>query len=181
MVELGKLRRGDHQYFQELIKAFGPLVLKICLSYSSSVDDAEDLFQDVWIQVFRKRRSFRGEGSFEGWLNRIAHNLCRSDHRTKIARKKTLDSCVEKGAEEGLRWKPPDPGNEMERQELHEGLLRAVSTLPERERVAICLRFLEDKTPGEVAEIMGTEKATVRSSISRGIRRLRKVLRGAEE
>ena len=92
----------------------------------------------------------------------------------------TLDKWMEEIPGKERSWSPQDSEKETERREFHERLLRAVSSLPERERDAICLRILKDKPPGEVAEIMGTKKATVRSSISRGIRRLRQAMKGPE-
>ncbi|MBT8396749.1 MAG: RNA polymerase sigma factor [Gemmatimonadetes bacterium] len=176
MFDLEKYHSGDHGYFESLVRLHGPMVLQICMAYSDSRDHAEDLFQKTWIRAFEKRRAYRGNGSFKAWLRRLATNVCisafRSD-RTRQAFRATWDG-TRLGEE--LSWGSPDPQAEVEDQERHGAVMRALGALPRRAREAITLRILDDKSAGEVARIMGTKESTVRSNIRHGIKQLKKIL-----
>ncbi len=178
MIDLGRFRSGDHRYFESLVRTHAPMVLRICMTYSDSTDHAEDLFQRTWIQAFEKRGSYRGDGSFEAWLRRLANNLCISDFRASRVRQEVLDRMERDPGGENLNWRPPDPQKEVEGREIRGVLVRALGRLPQREREAIHLRILDGRTPQEVADIMKTKKATVRSNIRHGIKRLREILEG---
>jgi RNA polymerase sigma-70 factor (ECF subfamily) len=148
------------------------------MAYSDSTDHAEDLFQKTWIRAFEKRGSFRGDGSFEAWLRRLANNVCINDLRARKVRQEVLDGFEGERLGEELVWRPSDPQEEAERMEAHGALIRAIGDLPRREREAICLRILDGKTSQEVAEIMKIKKATIRSNIRHGINRLREIFEG---
>jgi len=176
MTDPGRFRSGDHGYFESLLRDHGPMVLQICSAYGESADHAEDLFQKIWIQAYKKRGSYRGDGSFEAWLRRIANNVCIGDFRAHRVRKEVLGNLEGERLGEELNWRPSDPLEEVEGRKLHGALIRALGDLPRREREAICFRVLDEKTPQEVADIMGTTKATVRSNIRHGIKRLKEIL-----
>ncbi len=175
MIDRERFRAGGSEYFEELVRSNGPLVLMVAQAYGEDADHAEDLFQEIWKHAYEKRGSYGGHGSFEGWLHRLATNVCRDEYRTRKVRSEALDRMGQQGREE-LSWLPPDPLEEAERREFHLRLHRALAHLSKREHEAITLRILEGRTPEEVAAIMRTEKATVRSHISRGIKRLKEVM-----
>ena len=77
---------------------------------------------------------------------------------------------------EGAPAGSQDALTELERREFHQELHRAMAHLSEREHEAVSLRILEGRTPGEVAGIMGIDKATVRSHIRHAVERLRKIM-----
>jgi len=150
MIDLGRFRRGDRTYLEDLVKSRGQWVLTVAHAYSEDSDHAEDLFQEIWKHVFEKRRSYGGDGSFEAWLHRLATNVCLSDFRARKARFEAHERMGKMGLDEEHRWRTQDRLDESERRELHLKLHRALAQLPEREHEAICFRLLEGKTPGEV-------------------------------
>jgi len=160
------------------MRVHGPMVLRICMAYGDCTDHAEDLFQKSWIRAFEKRGSYRGDGSFEGWLSRLVNNVCIGDFRAEGVRQDILERLEEEDLGEDLSWRPPDPLEEVEEEDSRGALIRALGDLPRREREAICFKVIEGKAPQEVADIMGIEKATVRSNIRHGIKRLREILEG---
>lgn len=177
MIDIERFWDGDPRYFSELIRDYGPLVLKICASFGRSQDHVEDLFQEIWAKVFERRRSFQGSGSFGAWLCRVASNQCINDYRARQTRRTALEKSRETVVSMELTWQSADAEVEVERGDLQKRLLAAVQKLPEREKEAICLRILGDRSPDEVARIMGIDQTTVRSNISRGIQRLRERIR----
>ena len=176
MIDRERLRSGDHQYFAEIIRSFGPVVRLICLAYGDSEDEADDLRQEVWTLVYQKRRTYRGDGPFSAWLGRLTTRHCIDNYRKKRASRRGLESLVARGGLKGIHSGSPDPGEYLERKTAERNLWEALDALPGKEREAIVLRLLERRSPTEVATQMKIEKASVRSNISRGIRRLKGIM-----
>jgi len=176
LIDGEKFRRGDHSHFREVVRAFGPLALQVARRFARDEAHGEDLFQEIWKQVFEKRQTYSGRGSFVSWLHRVAVNTCITDYRAGRIRRETLVLVEQQTRSHRPGWTPPDPLTETEQSESRERLYMALAQLPERELQAITLRILEDKTPGEVSEIMGIARATVRCHISRGVQRLKAMM-----
>jgi RNA polymerase sigma-70 factor (ECF subfamily) len=71
-----QLQAGDETAFRQLIAAYEERVLNTCLGFVPNLQDAEDLAQDVFVDVFRSIRSFRGDSGLSTWIYRIATNRC---------------------------------------------------------------------------------------------------------
>jgi RNA polymerase sigma-70 factor (ECF subfamily) len=181
MIDLERFTAGDESHFAELVRSHGGLVLAVTGSFAHDADHAEDLFQEVWRQVYGKRGSYTGRGSFRAWLHRLATNVCRSEYRAQRTRGQALEQLL-RDAHGGTRvWRPPDPLAHTEQSELEQRLHRALAQLSEREHEALLLRVIEGRTPAEVAGIMGVEKATVRSLIRHAVKRLRTILESSDD
>jgi len=176
MIDLERFRRGDRAYLDELVRTQGRLVLLVSRAYGTDFDDAEDLFQEIWKRVFEKRRSYRGDGSFEAWLHRLATNVCISEFRARRSRREAHERMGQQGMSNEHSWKTQNPLGEAERRELHLKLHRALAQLSDREHEAIILRLSEGKGPEEVARIMRIKKSTVRSIYRHGIQRLKELM-----
>ena len=181
MIDVGRLRRGDHEYFRGLVESRGPMVMRIARAYGESADQAYDLFQEVWWLAWEKKGSYRGKGTFEAWLVRLAHNVCRDKLRKGTARKKAMKGIEREGRGDEISWRPLDPAQELDRTESHLQLIQAMDCLPPREREAVVLKRLEGLPDDEAAKIMGVREATVRSLVRHGIKRLRGILEEAWE
>jgi RNA polymerase sigma-70 factor (ECF subfamily) len=75
--------RGDRKMQYELYQRFAPKMYGVCLRYAANAEEAEDILQEGFIKVFNKMGSFRGEGSFEGWIRRIFVNTAIEQFRKK--------------------------------------------------------------------------------------------------
>ena len=181
MVDRERFWKGDHEYFEEVLRKYGRVVKAVCLNYGESEDEVDDLVQEIWTLVYVKRRTFRGDGLFSAWLYRIATHHCIDVYRKRKAEKKGLDNFVASGGVEDIHRRPPDAAVESGRNQAKRTLWKALDTLPDKEREAIVARLIEGKSPTEVAEEMKIEKASVRSNNSRGIRRLRGIIGGGEQ
>lgn len=178
MIDLRRFREGNRAYLEELVRTHGDLVLEVAEGFAADPDHLQDLFQDIWTQVFRKRGTFRGQGSFESWLHRISTRVCISDYRYRMAGSRALFRKREQERTNGHQGRSDDPMTEYEVKQTHARLHRAMAELTRREHEAICLRILDRKPPDEVARIMGIKKSTVRSLLRHGINRLRKLMEG---
>ncbi len=181
MIDLERFWGGDHRYFADTIRAHGPAVKRVCLSFRKSEDETDELVQGIFALVYEKRRTFRGDGPFAAWLNRVSINHCLSIHRSRKAETTALETLVARGGIRNVHRKTRNPAEELDRREAERALWKALDALPEKEREAIVLRFIEGRTPSECAEEMKITKASVRSNTSRGIKRLRGILKGDKQ
>ena len=127
-------------------------------------DGAEDLAQETFLKAWRMAGSFRGEGSYEGWLLRIGWRLFLSRRRARREAPADLDA-----GEEGHR---PDL-------EARIDVDRALARLPERERAAALLCFGQGYSHGEAAAILGLKLGTLKSVVARARAELARQLEGS--
>jgi RNA polymerase sigma-70 factor (ECF subfamily) len=169
-----RAKAGDDRAFEQLIQRHKDSVLNLATRVVCDPDAAEDVFQEAVVAAYRQLPRFRGECRFSTWLYRITLNEARGylrKERRRSAALAKLDEC--KPEEEGA---PHDihrgalPSGRVEGAEEILGLLEG---LPEKERSAIALFYLEDLSVQEVARAMGATKGTVKSWLSRGRGRLR--------
>ena len=158
-------RRGDLDAFNSLVLAHQDRVYDLCLRILGSPQAAEDAAQETFLRVYKSFGSFDPAQDFNGWLYRIAVNVCRDLARKRRSNHFSLEAEVESGA----IAEPVSPLNTESAAMLaqeHAILLRALAMLPEKERAAIVLRDLEGLETEEVARILGSRPTTVRSQIS---------------
>jgi RNA polymerase sigma-70 factor (sigma-E family) len=129
---------------------------------------AEDLVQEAFVRMYGRFRDLRSPDAFPWYLRRTVVNLANSHFRhAKVAR-----TYVERQGRSPDEW-TQEIGS---RQEMWESLSR----LPERQRAAIVLRYYEDLTEAQTAEVLGCRLGTVKSLVSRGLDALRKEMSRGE-
>ncbi len=176
MIDLGRLRRGDRDYRDYLVRTYGSLVMGVCKGFGKDYDHTQDLYQECWVKVFRKQSTYRGDGSFEAWLHRVSTRVCISDFRHRKAYQKAHERAQLETMLDDPGLTEVDPMEDIEREKARHKLDLALDQLSGRENDAITLRLLEERKAGEVARIMGTKTPTVRSNIRHGLKRLRKIM-----
>jgi RNA polymerase sigma-70 factor, ECF subfamily len=134
---------------------------------------SEELFQDVFLTVWTKRRSYESPRPFKPWLYAIALNKCRAFFRSRVPRGVSLngdDASVIAAAPDGS---PPERAiaDETDRQ-----VLAAVHALPPQQRAVVLLRVWDDLAYGSIAEVVGCTEGTVRSHMHHGLLALRRAL-----
>jgi len=127
---------------------------------------AEDLVHDAFVRLAGRFRDLRNPDAFEWYLRRTVVNLTRSHFR---------HARVERRYVEGQRLGETDPEPQPDAGE-REALWQALLTLPERQRAAIVLRFYEDLSESQTADVMQCPVGTVKSLVSRGMDRLRELV-----
>jgi RNA polymerase sigma-70 factor (sigma-E family) len=132
---------------------------------------AEDIVQDAFVKVAGRLVHLRDPGAFDAYLRRTVVNLSRSHVRRRMVERAFLKRETAAAERDTAR----SPTSSFEDREV---LWQALGRLPERQRVAIVLRFYEDLPEVQVADILRCRPGTVKSRVSRGLEALRDEMRG---
>jgi RNA polymerase sigma-70 factor, ECF subfamily len=152
-------RAGDLAAFEMLMRHYERLVLVTALRLMGSLPDAQDVSQEVFLKLYRNLRKVNGD-SIAPWLYRVTVNACRD-----LQRRKRPETPVEFA--ENLPAGGMDPQQAATESERRRALEMSLRMLPEKERAALVLRDLEGLSTEEVARVLGSSEATVRSQISK--------------
>ena len=175
-----QLRQGDEAAFKKLVDDYQVMVYNTALGIVQHADDADDITQEVFIQVFRSVSSFKGDSQFSTWLYRITLGKA-LDYEKKAKRKKRF-GFVQRlfGSHDEVDRQQAEfdhPGVKMEKKERANELFNALKQIPEKQRIAFTLHKLEGQSYQEVAEIMNTTLYAVESLMSRAKANLRTALK----
>ncbi len=175
-----QLQQGDEQAFKKLVDEWQDMVYNTALGIVQNADDADDITQDVFIQVYQSVSSFKGESKFSTWLYRIV--ITKSlDHIKKKKRKKRfgfMQSLFGNNSDEEIHPEEFNhPGVLMENKERAAELFKALEQLPDKQRIAYTLHRLEAQKHQDIAVIMELSVTAVESLIARAKGNLRKLLK----
>jgi len=164
---IDRAKAGDIGAFEQLIEHYQRRVITTAWRMLGNSEDARDAAQEVFLRVYKYLRGFRADQDFAGWLYRIVVNVCRDHARTRKRHDQMTSIEIER--ELGNLAVLASTEN-VETAAIHaqecEMIAQALGTLSKRERAAIVLRDLEGLSSEEVARVLGSSQATVRSQIS---------------
>lgn len=169
--------QGEEAAFRLLVQRWEGQVRSFLIHMLGSVEEAEDLAQDTFVQVFRKAGSYRAEGLFRSWLMRIAGNLARSRLRRRSLLRWVRFDPVRHDRGSGQTG----PDDQLELGERREAIRTALDRLPARQREALVLHRFQGMRYREVATAMDTTVPGVESLIQRALAALRSDLGGKGE
>lgn len=165
--------------FDVLVGKYQHRVYHTCFVMLKNREDAEDVAQEVFLEVYRSLDKFRGEASLSTWIYRIAVNRCMDMIRMKNRKKRNLFAFQPKSNDELERLQPTNtqhPHLLMEENERNILLNHAIEMLPERQRIAFNLAKVEGLKQERVAEIMDTSVGSVESLLIRAKKNLKDTL-----
>ncbi|WP_300663694.1 RNA polymerase sigma factor [Fluviicola sp.] len=151
---------GSPEAFRYVYDILSPKLYYVCLRYLKSEADAQDVLQETFVIAYRKIDSFNGQGSFEGWMRRIAVNNCLA--KLRINKKEFVESI-----ETNQYQIPEEEEHSAEKEETAANLLRALKELPDGYRTIINLAVLEDYSHREISELLHISESTSRSQLAR--------------
>ncbi len=163
---------GDMVAFEEIMKHSEKRVMRMTWRLLGNEADARDAAQEVFLRVYKYLGRFKQDQPFFAWVYQITLNVCR-DIAKKRQQYNTQFVSLENGNEATSVVSDQDAEETLIRVQERELMLRAIATLPERERAAILLRDLEGLSTDEVAHIMKSTATTVRSQISSARQKIR--------
>lgn len=149
----------DKRDFQEaLYRRFADKMYRVAWTYTKDEDEACDVLQDGFINVFRNLKKFKNQGSLEGWIRRIIVNKALEHYRSK------------KRKEEVLREYHQDQNFEIESllsQINADEIISQVNSLPEKAAMVLKLYAIEGYAHAEIADMMGISEGTSKSQLNR--------------
>jgi RNA polymerase sigma-70 factor (ECF subfamily) len=174
-----QLKRGDQAAFRQIVETWQDLVYNTAIGIVQNSEDAEDVAQEVFVQVYESIHTFKGESKLSTWLYRITiskamDHIRRKNRKKRFAFVKTLFS-----DQNEVLVHPPDfnhPGVILDNRENAAILLKAVSELPENQRIAFTLHKVEGLSYQEISEIMESTVSSVESLMHRAKTNLKKSL-----
>ena len=176
---IAQLQQGDESAFKKLVNEWQNMVYNTAFSIVQNADDADDITQEVFIQVYQSISSFKGDSKFSTWLYKITLSKA-LDHEKKKKRKKRFGFVQRlfdgQGEEQLQQVEFSHPGVELEKKERAGELFNALRRLPDNQRIAFTLHKLEGQSYQEIAEIMNTTLYAVESLMGRAKTNLKKEL-----
>jgi RNA polymerase sigma-70 factor (ECF subfamily) len=176
--------RGDNAAaFEELVLRYQDRLVMILRHLVGDADQAEDLAQEVFLRVYRSRKSYEPNAKFSTWLFTIAHHVASNALRTRHRRHEVTLPSRDSGP---MGARPLDvilqassgqmPARQLAKAEMRDVVRLALESLNERQRLAVLLNKFENMTYADIAETMSLSTQAVKSLLSRARMNLRQVL-----
>jgi len=169
-----RVREDDMQAYTLLVERFQHRVLGTIFRYTGDSAGAEDLAQEIFIKVFKARKSYEPVAKFSTWLFRIVTNLCLNEIRNRKLRPQlSLDGnpLLDPGQEDTT-------GSDLSRQELVAAVRKALDALPENQRMAVVLNKWEGQSYEEIGEALNLSVPAVKSLLFRARQAMKETLAG---
>ena len=175
-------QEGDQDAFGQLVRAYDKSVLRLAMNLLRSPEDAQDVYQEAFLRVYRNLKSFRFDCSFHTWLYRIVTNLC-LDHmrKRKVRREESsqvegLDGPVDRMDTFQESRADGDPQRSLFSGELRQGIKKALSELTARERMVFELRHYQGMKLRDIGEALGTTEEAAKNCLFRATQKMRVAL-----
>lgn len=173
---------GDEGAFERLVRQYDQNVLRLAMNLLRSPEDANDVYQEAFLRVYRNLGSFRFDCSFHTWLYRIVTNLC-LDHLRKRKVRKTESTIVE--TDEGQidrldhvaeQRAHGDPQRTLLSSELRVKIQDAIGQMTERERLVFEMRHYQGMRLRAIGEVLGTTEEAAKNCLFRATQKMRAAL-----
>ncbi|MTI40070.1 RNA polymerase sigma factor [Fulvivirga lutimaris] len=174
-----QLKAGDEATFKDLVLKFQNKVFNVCVGMLKNSEEAEDLAQEVFVEIFRNIDQFNAEAKLSTWIYRIAVNKSLEHIRYNKRQKRFAWLTSLFGADEDLARNYSDfyhPGVALENKERAKVLHDAIDKLAENQKAAFVMHKMEGLSYQEIAEIMQLSLSSVESLMHRAKKRLRELL-----
>ncbi len=160
---------GDAECQRTLYRQYASKMMGICIRYAANSEEAKDFLQEGFIQIFTKIESFKGLGSFEGWMRRVVVNICLAQLRKQNQFFQVVDdNQIESGYDSTDNYINT------------EDLLQFIQQLPAGFRQVFNLFAIEGYSHKEIAEMLEISEGTSKSQFSRAKKALQKLLKTEE-
>ncbi|WP_166384532.1 RNA polymerase sigma factor [Polaribacter sp. 11A2H] len=172
-----QLTAGKQSAFSQLLDDYQQKVFGTCISFIPNKEDAEDVAQEVFLEVFKSIHKFKGDSKLSTWIYKIATNKCLEFIRKKNTKKRFAFMQTILGNEIPLDktsyfTEVNHPGILLENKEKSAIIFKAINTLPEAQRVVFTLAKIDDKSYQEIVEITGKSLSSVESLMFRAKKNL---------
>ena len=157
----------DHE-MQRLLECYGNDILRLCTLYLKDRHLAEDALQETYIRVWQKYSTFRGQAEEKTWITRIAINVCKNFRRTAWFQRTEPFDLIEIAG---------DIRDDYQQIDESIDLMQAILNLKEKYRAVLLLKYYEEFSVKEIADILSMKQSTVLSLLRRGRNQIRQYLK----
>jgi RNA polymerase sigma-70 factor (ECF subfamily) len=167
---VAQAKQNDYQAFEELVKRYEGRIYGHTLRLLGNREDAEDVLQETFLNVFRALGNFRGDSTFSTWIYRIATNNALMRLRKLSHGEREFDDELpppESMKRQALASHILDPKDALLEKEMMEELDKAIERLPEKYRTIFLLRDVEEFSTDKAAQVLGISEAAVKSRLHR--------------
>jgi len=171
-----RIKEGDEEAFAEAYRLYHDKLVRFCGNYVSTKQDAEDLAQDAFLQFRRSIDRFRLGEKIGPWIYRITRNKCLDFLKKKrpvLLEKRWSDTFSGHTIELNLKDIGPSPATSAERADLRRSLGEVLDELKEEQRTVFLLKYVEELTRQEIAEMLDIPPATVKSRLYNTVKQIR--------
>lgn len=177
-----RVKQGDMAAFAALVDKYKQPVMNVAYRMLRDPTEAEDLAQNVFVQVHKSADRYLVSSKFSTWLFTIARNLCLNEIRRRSRHPaSSLDATHPEQEDQPLHQfedlKTASPPDSLLHGELHQKIAEALASLPENQRLAISLCRQEELSYEEIAKVLGCSVAATKSLIHRGRETLKQKLK----
>lgn len=175
-------QNGDSRAFEELVRLYDQSVLRLALNLLRSPEDANDIYQEAFLRVYKNLHTFRFDCSFHTWLYRIVTNLCLDALRKRKVRKEEgtvvetregildrMDTLEEERAD-------GNPQRRLLSRELHGKIHKVLSGLTARERMVFEMRHYQGMRLRAIGDVLGTSEEAAKNCLFRATQKMRAAL-----
>lgn len=176
-----RAQEGDGTAFEALVQMHDRHVLKLAVQMLNHLEDAQDVYQEIFIKVFRKLPSFRFESEFSTWLYRIVINQCINYRQWRSRRRFLSFDAPREGEDVHTASTPtdqsPDPEKQLLDSELSREIALAMESLSDRQRAVFVLRHFHGQKLQDIAKTIGCAEGTVKNYLFRATQHMQEKLR----
>lgn len=175
-------QKGDERAFEELVRLYDQSVLRLAHNLLRSREDANDIYQETFLRVYRNLHNFRFDCSFHTWLYRIATNLCLDVLRKRKVRKEESPNRTTSEGELNLMDSvheervQGDPQRELMSRELDGRIREVLSSLTPRERTVFEMRHYHGMRLKAIGEALGASEEAAKNCLFRATQKMRAAL-----
>ena len=176
-----RIASQEETAFEELVGIYKKRVINFIYRFVYSIEDAQDLAQDVFVKIWNAASSFKGRSKVSTWIYAISANLAINHKRKKRLVTTSLDSVTitEHGAitREVASPSNQQPDSILEEKTMKSDILRSIDKLAPNQKTALILSHYENRSYKEIAEIMKTSVSSIESLLFRAKQNLKKLLK----
>ncbi len=176
-------QRGNMDAFEQLVQRYDKKVLTIAAGYVDNADDAKDIYQEVFLRVYKALPKFRHKSEFSTWLFRVTTNVCLT-HRSRSKRHAHTSLDRNAGDDDGQPHALKDTlsdhstaDQQAKDAEISARIEEALKTLSPRQRMVFTLKHYDGYKLREIAEMMKCSEGAVKKYLFEGTARMRNQLK----
>jgi RNA polymerase sigma-70 factor (ECF subfamily) len=162
---LERCRRGDDLAWEALVRLYQSRVYAVALHYMRNAEEARDVAQDIFVRIYQRLGTFRGDQAFLPWMLRLARNVCIDALRRRKARPDRAEAALEDAGQ--LAAQGPTPEEMSEARSARDLLYRAMDRMSEADREVLMLKDIQGLMIEEIAGLLAVPTGTVKSRCNR--------------